>query len=469
MGNRKGKRMAGMFLAAGLILLFMCVSRQDSSLPGEAAMAMGLFLAAIVLWIFDVFPMAISAAVIVCLYPLFHIMTFKEAIAGFSTSSVIFIFGTFAITAAMKGSSIPLRITSACIKLTKGNSAKLIFVFCLISGILSGIMSSSAVCVMFWSISLIILKTTGAKPGSSNMGRALAVALPVASGMGGFITPAGTPGNILMIDFMESCGWDITFGQWTMIGLPVGLIGIIVFACWLVHVFPIENIDEEAQKKIYADKQMAERWSAKDLKTIVIICVMLMLWFLGSWIPFFNTATVAVIGMSLMFMPGIEVLTWKEMQEECNTNILLMIGLAPIIANALSVTGALEYLVTHILDQAFSPGMNPILLLVAISAAVCVLRAFIPTPAAVVSLLGPLTFSIATLSGLQPAAVLMIVAFWGASAMLLLYTEPIFFFTFGHGYYTEKDVLRCGWLPCMIMSIVTSVVIPPLVTLAGIV
>ena len=41
---------------------------------------------------------------------------------------------------------------------------------------------------------------------------------------------------------------------------------------------------------------------------------LLVLWIAGNWIPVLNATVVALIGLTVMFLPGMELLTWKEFQ-----------------------------------------------------------------------------------------------------------------------------------------------------------
>lgn len=246
----KKKQIIGFIIALSAILIFTILPGSEDGLSHQALMAVGLFIAAVVMWMTEVFPLALSSAVIVCLYPLMGVMDFRTAISGFSAAGMLFIFGTFAITAAMRASTLPLRITNFAIKLAKGNSKKMILTFCLATGLVSSFMSSTAVCVMFWMFANTLLKTMNVEKGKSNLARALAITVPVAAGVGGFMTPAGTPGNVLLMDFMAQNGVEITFTQWTIIGLPLGLICLLIFAFWAGHVFKPEEVTEEAKQAI---------------------------------------------------------------------------------------------------------------------------------------------------------------------------------------------------------------------------
>lgn len=459
MNNKEVKRLIGVFLALFFIVLFTLFPGNESAISHAGFCAIGLFLAAITLWITEVFPIAVSACLIVLLYPLFGVMTFQEAMASFSTSSVVFVFGTFGITAMIKKTSIPIRLTSFIIRITKGNSKQLVLLFCLFSGALSGIMSSTATCALFFSIALVVVEVTSNNK-KTGLATALSIGLPVVCGIGGFITPAGTPGNIIMMDLLASINYPISFAQWTAIGLPVGVAAILVYSVFLTNSFNLENLDLEAQKRISIMMDKCGKWSKNDIQALCITLLMLVLWLLGSFVPFFNTATVAIIGLCLMFIPGIDLITWDDLKNECSANVMLMIGFSPVIASSLVSTGALSFIVTKVFSSPVFVSMNGVLLFIVLSILFCIVASFIPSPTATISLLGPLAWSITQLANINSVAVLMVVAFWAAAKMLLLYTEPIFFLTLYTGYYNQRDLLKAGWKPALIISLMTVCMIP---------
>jgi len=459
MKAKKIKRLVGALLSLFLIVFFALLPGNELTITHAGFCAIGLFLAAITLWITEVFPMAVTACLIVILYPLFGVMSFNETMASFSTSAVVFIFGTFGITAMIKKTSIPARLTSMIIRITKGNSRRLVFLFCLVSGILSGIMSSTATCALFFSIALVVIEVTGSGE-KTGIAAALSIGLPVACGIGGFITPAGTPGNIIMMDLLASFGHPISFAQWTVVGIPVGVAALLIYSFFLVHSLDLKTLDVQSRQKIAAMTEQCGKWSRNDILALGITLLMLLLWLLGSVISFFNTATVAIIGLALMFLPGLDLISWDDLKNECSANVMLMIGFSPVIAASLITTGALSYIVTAVFSNQLFSGMNGIVLFVVLSVLFCVVASFIPSPAATISLLGPLAWSITQLANMNSAAVLMVVAFWAASKMLLLYTEPIFFLTLHAGYYDQRLLLKTGWKPALIIALMTACIIP---------
>ncbi len=466
------KKIIGAVLAVAFIVVFALIPGDENALTHEAYGAIGIFLAAIVMWMLEVLPMSLVGSLAIILMPIVGVMDFKTAIANFSVSSVFFIFGSFGITTAMKNSTIPLRITNLVLKLSKGKTGTIILLMTLATGLVSSFMSSTATAIMFYTFSKGLLDMLGADPKAkgtdlNKLGKALGLSAPVAAGIGGFITPAGTPGNIIIMDLLAQLGTEVTFAQWTIIAAPLGIIALLVVGVWLGIAFKTAPLTQEQMGVVSSNFQSVGNLTAKEMKAICVIVLMIVAWFSGTWIPILNTGTVAILGLTLMFFPGIDVLNWEEFKPEANINIVLMMGTAPAVSSALTATGALAYIITAVFSGGVFSAMNGLLLLFIISTLVCVLRAFVPTPAAVASLFIPLMYTISGLVGMNPVVLCMIPAFWGPAAMLLIYTEPIFLYSYGDGYYSETDLLRGGGVPSLIMVVVTAILMMPLVSLAG--
>ena len=462
--QKRKKAILGISLAVIALLVFSLVPPPEG--VTEAGMAsIGVFLAAIALWITEAFPVSVSAIGMIILMPFFGIMDFNTAVGSFGTSTAFFIMATAGITVALANSTIPLRITAMIIKLTKGNAKMIIMGFCLASGILSGIMSSLATCVLFFGFVLVMMRTAGEEPGKSRLGRALMIALPVCCGIGGFLTPAGTPGNVLMMDIMAGYGIDMTFAAWSAIGIPFGLLALVLVGLWLPVVFKPENLGEAAQAIVRGERATIGAWTAKEKKSIIIIGVMLVLWFAGSWIKPLNTTTVAVLGMLVMFMPGIDILNWKTFSNECNWDLVFIMGTATIIMSGVTTTGAMDWIVNQLFANIGA--LPTVVMWIVIAIAVCIFRALIPTTTAVIALFAPMLYAIAQLTGANVTAMLMIPAFWGPAAMLLIYTEPIFLITFGERYYNQGDLLKFGWFPSLVMAVIIALAFPVYLPLLG--
>ena len=54
----------------------------------------------------------------------------------------------------------------------------------------------------------------------------------------------------------------------------------------------------------------------------------------------------------------------------------------------------------------------------------------------------------------------MIPVFWAGSTITRLYTEPIYLYTYGAGYYSAMDLFKAGLLPTIIMNFIVAALFP---------
>ena len=78
-------------------------------------------------------------------------------------------------------------------------------------------------------------------------------------------------------------------------------------------------------------------------------------------------------------------------------------------------------------------------------------------------MLAPMLIEVSVLLGTPIECVLFILAFWTASALLVVHTEPIYLITYSNRYYSGRDLLKVGVVPCLILSALTAILIPMIV------
>jgi sodium-dependent dicarboxylate transporter 2/3/5 len=168
---------------------------------------------------------------------------------------------------------------------------------------------------------------------------------------------------------------------------------------------------------------------------------MLVLWVAGNWVPQLNVVMVALIGSIAMFLPGVDLLRWRELQPRLAWDVLLLIGGVTSIAAASVETGLAEWLVTGVLGgmQAWSP----VAAVAAISAFTVLVHLVVPIGPVINALLIPPIVLLAREAGVNPAVYALPVAF-SASASFLLPIDPVPLLTYSKGYYRMLDMLVPG-------------------------
>lgn len=459
------KKKVGILLTVAILFIAQLIP-ESGSLSGAAINSMALFISAIVLWVCESFPMCISALALMMIMPYFGVMKLGEVWPSFGGSAFFFVMATFALTASIENSTYPTRFIGWLVNISKGDSKKLIYGFMIGAAVLSSIMSNMATAIMFISISLILIKANGnPEKGKSNFAKCMLIGVPAAANIGGFMTLAGTPTNIMGVELLDSMlGIKVSFVQWMVVGVPVGLLCTILAAMVITKIFKPEPLAQEAIEFYEESKKQLPPLTGKEKKTLIIIVTMFVLWILGSWISVLNTAVVAILGIAVMMLPGIDVLTWDEYSGKTDWNTCMVIGAVPVLVQGMIVTGASQWLVDTVFGEIGNWSWIAIALFVGLFA--CVLRNFIPTGVANFALLSVPIIQLAQSTGTSPTAMIMMIAFW-CLVILVLPFDPIYLISYGSGYYKVKDTAKSGIPLSLILVVVTGVLIPLLAKVIG--
>lgn len=179
---KSGRKTVFLVLAAALILLSSFLPCPEG-LTRAGLQSFGIILAAIVLWVTETMNMAVTGIFMATLLVFMKILSPSDMFKGFGGSVFFFMVGTMSITTAMASTTIPTRIAGMIMKWAKQSPRKLVVGFGIGTALLSSIMSNIPTCALFASLGLAVLKANGdPKPGTSNLGKCLMIAIPAASG-----------------------------------------------------------------------------------------------------------------------------------------------------------------------------------------------------------------------------------------------------------------------------------------------
>ena len=399
------------------------------------AKAVGLLAGALILWISKALPMSISTLLLIFLLPLLGLMEQQAVLSNFGIGTALFIMASSGIAVAIINSNVPYKIIEKIFVRKGKNPVTLIFCFGLTVTIFSGFVSSLATCTLFTVLAVAALQNLGLAKGKSNFAKVVMLSIPVCSGIGGFISPAGTPANMLVLEWMNNNGLNMTFAKWCAIGFPVCILSAVVFLTFAVLFYKPEKLNFEGSFEL-------KKLNRHDFVVLTVVCFVMVGWFLSSFVPAINITLVAIIGLVLLMMPFTEVLTFRDFSEGVNWDLVFTMGSVSVLMTAIADTGIVTKVATAVVN--ILPVSNLFVLLFGLSVVVCVIRAFVPTTTAVIALLLPMLVDVSVLSNTNGGVLLLIAAFWAATALLLVFTEPIFLISYKEGYFKQKDLLRVG-------------------------
>ena len=462
-----GTRARFVGLAAAIVLpALVLAAPTPEGLAPEAQRMAALFVAALVLWTTEAIPIAATSLVVLVLQPILGVTDLRAAFAASMSPVFFFVLAMFCVSTAFSASGLDRRFALALLTRAGTDSRRVLLAFMVGTAAISTVMSDVPACAIFMAIALGLFAENGIEPGRSSFGRAVMIGIPIASLIGGVATPAGSSINILGIEFIERFGGvRVPFLHWMAIGIPMAVV-LTPLAWWVLLRFsPPERAEIGDAGAL--DRELAALGPMRpaERKLIVVLGSMLALWIASTWVRGLDVALVALAGAIVMFLPGVGLLEWKQVERGTGWDTLLMIAGVTSIGAASVETGLAKWIVEG--SMGGIADWSPLWTVAAISAFTVVVHLVLPIGPVVNAVLIPPIALLAIETGQSPVLYALPVAFT-ASCAFLLPLDPVPLLTYTKGYYRMLDMLAPGTVLSVLWVVVMTalmVLVAPLVGL----
>lgn len=441
------KRVIGLFLCLAVLLFYPSLPVPEG-LGIIGVKTLVLLVIAVLLWITEVIPLGISSIFLLVLPLMMGVSTLKETLTAFPNPTIFFVLATFGISAAISKVPTTKRILLFLLKKLGGNINLFILAIMIATAFISSIMSNIPATVMFMTIALSFLTLYDTEAEKQRTGRAVMIALPLAGMIGGIITPAGSSNNILALELLkEYANISIRFIDWIGICLPVAIILLPVAWILIIKIFKPASIERVKIDSFVLKLQQIEKPELKEKLVVLIIFIMVVLWILSSWFPNLNVTVIAICGLAVMFLPGIDILSWKDFKDEVSWDVILMVGCVLCIGNLILKNGVAAWFAEIMFK--IEAGTNIFLLILQLAAFMYLMQLILPNaPAVITATTLPVTIVAAEL-GIN-AAVLVVPLCIFSSWTMILPLSAVPMMTFSKGYYAMSDIGKVG-IPVLIL------------------
>lgn len=437
----------------GLVVLYFILAKlptpEGLKLAGQQSIA--LMVVVVISWVTEVVPIAISSLFFVFVQHIIGIQPMGPAVANFANPTLLFVLASFFLAIALFESGLSKRISMKISILSKGDPGKALLYIMSACAALSTVVSDPPCAAAFFPIGLSLLEKNGCKVGTSNYGKAMMIGIPFAALIGGVGTPAGSSLNVLALSLLKSTSnIEVSFLQWSAIGLPLVVVTIPLAWKLLMWMFPPELDRLAGIEDIEKDYQALGSLTTKEYKFITIITLMLITWFTEPFhkVPLPATAT---IGAVLFFLPGIDLLTWENSKNRIGWDTILLIGAASSLGTALWQSGAALWIAKTALAGITGAGAFVVILFVVVFT--ILIHLLVPVNPAIVSIMVPSLAAMAVSMGVSPAFLVIPMGFT-VSAAFLLPLDPVPLITYPARYYSMVDYFKGGWPVCILWTIV---------------
>lgn len=229
-----GKKL-GLFLGPISFFLILSFFNPEGLSPeAQAVLAATVWIA--IWWITEAVPISITALLPLILFPLSGGLDLPTTSASFGHKYIFLYMGGFIIAIAIEKWNLHRRIALNIIKVIGSDVRKIVLGFMIATAFLSMWISNTATSVMMLPIGGAIIKQLQDNPNTVEnenliFGKALMLAIAYSASIGGVATLIGTPPNLVLAGVvLDTYGYEITFLQWFIFGLPISI--MLLFICW---------------------------------------------------------------------------------------------------------------------------------------------------------------------------------------------------------------------------------------------
>ena len=413
----------------------------------HAAITLVFLLFAIIMFIWEKLPLGVTSMIVCIGLIITGVLDWKTAFSGFIDSNVILFVAMFIVGGALFETGMANKIGGVVTHFAK-SERQLIIAIMVIVGLMSGVLSNTGTAAVLIPVVIGI----AAKSGYSRS--KLLMPLVFAAAMGGNLSLIGAPGNLIAQSAMQEIGKSFGFFEYTKIGLPILITGILFFALIGYKRLPDTKPSGDSvygEQKDYSDVPKWKQW----LSLIILILTLIGMIFeekIGI-----KLCIVGCIGALLLVVTG--VISEKQALKSIDLKTIFLFGGTLSLASALQKSGAGELLANKVISF-LGDNPSPYLLTFVVFILCCVLTNFMSNTATT-ALMVPICLSISEAIGADPSAVLMACVIGGSCAYATPIGMPANTMVIGAGGYTFKDYAKSG-IPLIIVSTIVSMILLPI-------
>ncbi len=435
------------------VALFFLMRTNDIAYPAAITAAITLLTAW--WWATEALPIPATSLIPFAAFPLFGVISHKEAAAGFGSHIILLLMGGFIMAKALEKSGAHEQFAMLILRKVGSKSNKqLVFAFMLAAALLSMWVSNTATCLMLMPIALASL----AQINNPKMTVPLILSIAYACSIGGIATLIGTPTNVIFAGIYEQAfGKGFGFLAWLKIGFPIAVLAIPVAWLWLTR-----NVTGLCEVTL----PPKEAWTVDQKRVVGVFAFIVSLWIFrtepfGGWTTMIGVdgigdSSVALLGAALMFIvrakDGNGLLDWPS-AVKIPWGVLLMFGAGITIAKAFFESGLAELIGVSLSGMI---GGLPIFLLILL---ICLLITFMTelnSNVATATLLIPILAAAATATGLAPELLMIPAAISASCAFMLPVATAPNAIAYATEHVTVKQMMREGLGLNLILSVLIS-------------
>jgi anion transporter len=417
---------------------------------GRAVLAVVVW--ACIIWITEAMPVGITGILIPMLLVLSGgVGKFPQAASGFTTPVAALCLAAFIFAAIMQAAGIDRRIALAMLRKAKVKDAGgVIWSMFGVNLVLSLIIpAANARAATLLPVVNGITRLFGETEAERNAKKAIVIQTLVYGSMisGMCIMTAHLPNLVLVGLFETELAYNLSYINWFLLQWPY--LGMFVLTQWWVrHYFRTRGVGiPGGMAKVEALHKQQPPTTQAEWLILAIFAFVGFMWVTEEWHKI-KSHNAILIGMCVMFIPGLFAFKWKVLQDRTIWGTWLLLAGALSMSAAMGSSGLAQYLsdVIHPIAHGHSWWMILLILMVGTH----IIRLGMLSNVAAITMLAPVLIALAPKLGLHPVAFTMLVSDTDTFAYILPTQITAAVIAYSSGTFTMTDYAKVGWVAVLI-------------------
>ena len=351
-----------------LALILLVPTPPDLSSAGHRML--GVLVFSVIIWITEAVSYPVSAAVIMSLM-VFLLGTapnmlnpskilgtsgaLKMALSGFSSPALALVGAALFIAAAMIKTGLDRRIALFILSKIGARTNRVLAGVIIVGFVLSFFVPSTTARVSCMvPIVLGIISAFGV-PLKSRFSAVMMIAIAQADSIWNVGIKTAAAQNMIAIGFIEKqLGTTVSWLDWFIAAAPFAIIMSVILYFVLLKLIPPE-MDEVPGGQETIAKELAKLgpMRSEEKKLMFISVILLFLWSTEKILHPFDTSSTTLAAITLMLLPGIGIMSWKEAQSRIGWGTLVLFGVGISLGSTILSTKAADW-IAHVIVNTFN-------------------------------------------------------------------------------------------------------------------
>ncbi|MGH7397591.1 MAG: SLC13 family permease [Candidatus Rokuibacteriota bacterium] len=436
----------------------LAVPTPDGLSP-EGQRVLAVIVLAIGLWGFETLPPGVTGVVAIMALVLTHAVTgIREALAGFADPIAYFLIGVLTMGVAVARSGLAERVAYVLLARGRGRAGALYVHLLLalppLTLLLPSATTRTGILVHVYDQALVL----GRVPSGAPLARAIMLVLNSVNRLSSTILLTGGITPIVAAGLVGTTSWT----RWFVL-MSVPYLALLVLAAATIYLRYRHGFHAGVEVPPRSEPRPL---SGVELRTALIIAGAGLLWLTDS-VHHWHPTLPALLAWVCFLMPGLGVLTWRQFEQEVGWTNFFVIAASLSLAQALSRSGASDWLAAGVVGAAHSVAESPWMVVGVLLAAASVVRLLIPNITGFLATTIPVAMSVGTTAGLNPLLCGLIVTIAGDAVLYYPAQSASSLVVYERGHLSAGEIFRFGLLMTALAAFVVLAVALPYWALVG--